>query len=128
LETIHIAPFYHIDEVKDEVRNNNDFHKKLFNKLQSVETGIDLTFSVLSLPRGQNPPQSLADAVRVCQNERAHYLLYGYVASKVYTLYPEIKLLDYGKRSLFRIVYVVYGIESAGQGAFAVIKKFYLRV
>jgi len=105
IEIIHVAPFYHIDEVKDEVHANNDFHKRLFNKLQSVETGIDLNFSVVSLPRGQNPPQSLSEAIRVCQNERANYLLYGYIASKDYTFYAEIKLLDYSKRSLIRVFY-----------------------
>jgi hypothetical protein len=104
-EIIHVAPFYHIDEVKDEVHANNDYHRKLFNKLQSVETGIDLNFSIVSLPRGQNPPQSLSEAIRVCQNEHANYLLYGYIASKDYTLYAEIKLLDYSKRSLTRIFY-----------------------
>jgi len=107
LETIRIAPFYHIDEVKDSVNYNNDFHKKLFNKLNSVETGIDMDFSVLSIPRGQNPPQSLSEAVRVCQNERANYLLYGFIASKEYTFYAEIKLLDYGRRSLSRTFYSV---------------------
>jgi hypothetical protein len=107
LETIHVAPFYHIDEVKDEVHPNNDFHRRLFNKLQSIETGIDLIFSLSSLGRGQNPPQSLSDAIRVCQNEHANYLLYGYVATKDYTVYAEIKLLDYSKRSLISTFYSV---------------------
>ena len=113
LEVIHIAPFYYIDEVKDEVHPDNYYYKKLFQKLQGVETGFDLIFSLSSLESGQNPPQSLAEAIRVCRNENANYLLYGYIAEREYTLYAEIKLLDYNKRSLITTFYSVDDLKNS---------------
>ena len=105
LEVIHVAPFYHIDEAKDEVHPNNDYHKMLIQKLHKIETGLDIVFSLASLSNVINPPQSLAEAIRVCQNEHANYLLYGYIATRDYTIYAEIKLLDYERRSITRIFY-----------------------
>ena len=112
LEVIHIAPFYHIDETKDEVRPSNNHHKKLIEKLQSVETGLQLIFTLTQEERGQNPPQSLAEAIRVARNEQANYLLYGYFAEKDYTMYAEVKLLDYESRSLARIFYSVDDLDN----------------
>jgi hypothetical protein len=113
MENIHIAPFYYVNEVQDEVKPNNDFNKQLFQKLREYDTGMDLIFSLASTDgRRTNPPQSLAEAIRVCQNEEANYLLYGYVAYREYTINAEVKLLDYQRRSIIHIFYAVDDLDN----------------
>ena len=112
LEVVHIAPFYHINEVKDEVYPDDSTHIKLQEKLKNVETNLELVFSLPLTAHGQNPPQSVAEAIRVCQNERANYLLYGYIAKREYTTYAELKMLDYQNRSLIHVFYAVDDLDN----------------
>ena len=112
LETIYVAPFYHIDEVNDEVHPDNDYHKMLIHKMQNKRTGLNITFSKIPVDQGLNPPKSIADAIKVCQNEHADYLLYGYMAFRDYTIYAELKILDYEKRGIIKIIYSVDDLKN----------------
>ena len=112
IEVIHVASFYHIDEVSDEVHPNNDYHKILIQKIQKAETGLDIKFSQVPLGHGVNPPQSLTEAIRLCNDMHADYLLYGYIASRDYTIYAELKFMDYDRRGITRIFYSVDDLEN----------------
>jgi hypothetical protein len=83
----------------------------LFRKLQGVETGTELVFSLVS-GRGTNPPQSLSEAIRVCQNEHANYLLYGFISYRDYTIYSEIKFLSYEQRAVTHVFYAVDDLDN----------------
>jgi hypothetical protein len=101
---VQLAPLFYIDETRDAVYDQSRIHWDLLRRLRAIETGRALNFSLLGNDRVQ-PPQSLLDAVSLCRDDRAAYLLYGYIAKKDYTLYGEIKLFDYEKRAILRIFY-----------------------
>jgi hypothetical protein len=101
---VRLAPLFYIDETKDAVYDQSRIHWDLLRKLRTIETGGALNFSLPGNDRVR-PPQSLLDAVSLCREDRADYLLYGYIAKKDYTLYGEIKLFDYEKRNILRIFY-----------------------
>jgi hypothetical protein len=101
---VRLAPLFYIDETRDTVYDQSRIHWDLLRRLGTIETGGDLRFSLLGNDRVR-PPQSLLDAVSLCRENRASYLLYGYIARKDYTLYGEIKLFDYEKRTILRIFY-----------------------
>jgi hypothetical protein len=58
-----------------------------------------------------HPPESVADAVEVCREEGADYLLYGYVVERAYNYQAEVRLFDYGSR---RVRQVFYGMDDGG--------------
>jgi hypothetical protein len=103
---VRLAPLFYIDETRDTVYDQSRIHWDLLHRLRTIETGRALNFSLPGNDRVR-PPQSLLDAVSLCREDRAGYLLYGYIAKKDYTLYGEIKLFDYEKRTILRIFYAV---------------------
>ena len=112
LEAVYVAPFYYIDEVNDEVHPNNEYHKMLMQKMKKAGTGLDIKFSQVPLSHGVNPPKSLTEAIRLCNDKHADYLLYGYIASRDYTIYAELKFIDYERRGITRIFYSVDDLEN----------------
>jgi hypothetical protein len=103
---IHIAPFAYIDETEDRVIQRTSIHVDFLRELQGIETGPEVQFTQLRF-FDINAPQSIIDAVKVCREEHADYLLYGYVSKKDYTLTAEIKLLEYESRSILQLFYAV---------------------
>jgi hypothetical protein len=95
---IYIAPFYFIDEINETADPGNNYHKRLLNELNSVETGLELRFRETAAT--SNPPQTVSDAISVSRSAQAEYLLYGFIAQKEYTLQAEIRLFDYQKRAV----------------------------
>ena len=102
---VYVAPFMYINEVDDIVDQQSDIHNDLYRELNKIETGIDLQF-LLTRSR-MNPPQSVLDAVRVCRDERIDFLLYGYIAKRVYNYFAEIRLYDYEMRAVINNFYAV---------------------
>jgi hypothetical protein len=103
--TVHLAPLYFTDETEERMSGKTEYRRKLYEELQAVETGRELEFR---LTEGEaNPPQSVIEAIRVCRNEEADYLLYGYITKRDYTYFGEIKLLDYEKREVVNFFYSV---------------------
>jgi hypothetical protein len=111
---IHIAPILFFDETDEYSRDQYRVEADLFSELIEVEAGIDLNFFLPGWG-GVNPPESLMDAVTLARNERAGYLLYGYVNKRAYTLQAEIRLLDYGSRQIRRTFYAMDDTASYGR-------------
>ena len=101
---IFVAPVMHIDESENLQRNTVMVQGDLLRSLRQAEAGMELNFFALSDKR-INPPVSITEAVSVCRNERADYLLYGYITKKTYTVEAEIRLFDYGERSIRQVFY-----------------------
>jgi hypothetical protein len=96
---IHIAPVLYVDEVAGERKDSGRVQRDLMNYLGKIETGYQLGFKAVGGGR-INPPESLLDAITVSRDEKADYLLYGYVTRSSYTFQAEIRLLDYEGRQI----------------------------
>jgi hypothetical protein len=103
---VHVAPISYINEQEPEVITHPYIQEDLLRELHGYELGLVLRFSPLT-DLAIRSPQSTLDAIKVCRAEKAEYLLYGYVASKEYTITAEIKLFEYESRSVIQFFYAV---------------------
>jgi len=94
---VYVAPLLYVDEEADLKRNTDRVQADLLGALWAEETGMALQFNRLKDNR-INPPESLAEAVTVCRNERIEYLLYGYVTRREHSIQAEVRLFDYNNR------------------------------
>ncbi|MCL2128889.1 MAG: hypothetical protein FWH35_00860 [Treponema sp.] len=105
---IHIAPILYVDEINEGIEAP-EYQKILYSLFNGIETGRDIEFRMTKADT--NPPLSIAEAIRLSQNEGAGYLLYGFVAKREYTYYCEIKLFDMQKRDV-----IYFGYTTDGHG------------
>jgi hypothetical protein len=104
-----VAPLYFIDESAGNAGSadpRSNWHLRLLEELQAVETGTDIRFRAVGSAI-YNPPQSVGDAVAVSRTERTDYLIYGFITRKDYTLQGELRLLDYEKRETAAVFYAM---------------------
>jgi len=96
---VYIAPILHVDETQELNRGTSKVQSDLLEALQRMETGVIIRFQSTRENR-INPPQSLAEAVSVCRNEKINYLLYGYMTRRTHNVQMEIRLFDYENRNV----------------------------
>ena len=96
---IYVAPVLYVDETEENSRDTSRVQADLLTALHAVETGVVLQFEPLK-DNTINPPVSLFDAVTVCRDEHIDYLLYGYVTRHTYTVEADLRLFDYGSRTV----------------------------
>lgn len=99
-----IAPFYFIDETKDQAFPRNNYHEKLLFELGKTFLEKGFVFDTIN-NRRHNPPQSVSDAIILCRSEEVDYLIYGYITKKDRTIHGELRLLDYEKREVIANFY-----------------------
>ncbi|QQO11004.1 hypothetical protein [Breznakiella homolactica] len=104
--TVHMAPVLYIDETKDMLKDHRFAYREILRELHGIETGMVLNFTALS-DELIAPPQSMVDAATVCRNEKADFLLYGFIVKRDYTIQIEIKLFDYSNREIIRSFYAI---------------------
>jgi hypothetical protein len=108
---VHIAPILYIDEKENAGRDYARVHKDLLLFLGAIETQYILNFKPL-LNNRINPPESLMDAVTICQNEKADWLIYGYMTRREYSIQGELRLFDYRSREIKQIFYAMDDAEN----------------
>jgi hypothetical protein len=108
---IMLAPLYLVDETEERVEAQNSLHRRLLTELSSTAAGIELRFYLTSESR-YNPPQSVGDAITLCREERAEYLLYGFITRREHTVQGELRLLDYQNRT---VITSFHAIENRGE-------------
>lgn len=96
---MHIAPIMFVNETEGHNRNTGRVQSELLAVLRTVETGINLQFVSLK-DNNINPPVSLTDAMTLCRNEHAEYLLYGYVTKRTHNFIMEVRLFEYSNRNV----------------------------
>jgi hypothetical protein len=108
---VHVAPLEYIDEVQGVVDSRQPLHTALLQEIQRNDTGTGLQFFPLR-NRQINPPRSVLDAVRVCQDEHIDFLLYGFISKRDYTFYAEIKFFDYAGRAILKTIFAADDLDS----------------
>ena len=103
-----LAPLYYIDETSERVDPRNNFHERILQELEKNATGTEVRFK-RALSTRYNPPQSVGDAIILCRNEQADYLIYGFIVRKEQTIQGELRLLDYERREVIVSFYSMDG-------------------
>ena len=106
---IYVAPISFIEEEK--VLSKIEIASAIAREAGAYLSGNKLFFGEVK-NQEQNAPVSMIDAIKVSKEERADYLLYGFVEKKEYTYRAEIRLLDFEKREIIKIFYSSDDIEN----------------
>ena len=108
---IFIAPISYIDSREEKVISRIEISKELANEAERYLYRKEIFLKEIKNAE-INAPVSMIDAIKVSREEKAEYLLYGFVEKKEYTYRGEIKLLDYEKREISTVFYSSDDLEN----------------
>jgi len=108
---IYIAPISYIDAKGERVIPKIEISKEIAREAEKYLYGKNLFVKEIK-NKELNAPVSMIDAIKASKEERAEYLLYGFVEKKEYTYRAEIRFLDFEKREIKKIFYSSDDIES----------------
>lgn len=103
---IHVAPISVVDAVDDSLDRTANAQRDLVGRIDEYFSDAEIEFTSIS-DGAVTPPQSVLDAITLCRNEKADYLLYGVVTRKEHTVQAEIKLFDSQSKTILRVFYSI---------------------
>ena len=106
---IYVAPISFIEDEK--VFSKIEISKDIAREAEAYLHGKELFFKEIK-NKGLNAPVAMIDAIKVSKEEKAEYLLYGFVEKREYTYRAEIRLLDFDKKEIRKIFYSADDIEN----------------
>ena len=108
---IYIAPITYIDTKEETVISRMEISKEMRTETEKILYGKKIFLKEIRNEE-LNAPVSIIDAIKVSRDERADYLLYGFIEKKEYIYSAEIRFLDFGKRAISKIFYSTDDIEN----------------
>lgn len=103
---IHVAPISVVDAVDDSLDRTANAQRDLIGVIDEYFSDAQIEFKSISAD-SVTPPQSVLDAITLCRNEKADYLLYGVVTRKEHTVQAEVKLFDSKSKTILRVFYSI---------------------